>query len=282
MKEVRIEYRRWGIFRKRIDLRAPESWIDLTAGQFATCAKVHTDRLQDEDFIAGFFGTGKRIARRLTKFEQYRLIELANFAADPKSTVNFFYIEKIRCASLFAPEKKLHGITIEHFMLFDTFFFDYLNEPNDDNLAKFIACLYLKGRVKIMKWKTVIEKEKVTEVDFSRRVELISRCADKSTQYAIFLNYTFVRKWLAKAFPLLFVFREPGDDDGKPSKRTRRKQPAASPGKRNRPDWVAIFDNFVGDDIIHYDRYRQIPCTLVFRQINRRIADYNKLKYGKK
>jgi hypothetical protein len=282
MKEVRIEYRRWSIFRKHNDLRAPESWIDLTAGQFTVCAKIHTDRLRDEDFIAGFFGISKRIARRLAKFEQYRLIELASFAADPKSTVNFFYIEKIRGASLFAPEKKLYNVTIEHFMLFDTFFFDYLNEPSDENLARFVACLYLKKKIKIKRWKMVREKEKVTDVEISHRVNLIAKKVDKSTQYAIFLNYTFVRKWLAKAFPLLFVFREPGDEDEKPSKRTRRKQPVARPGKKNRPDWVDIFDSFVGDDIIHYDRYKQIPCTLVFRQINRRIADYNKLKHGRK
>ena len=213
----------------------------------------------DIQFISGFFGIKKSLSKRLDKFYQYKLIELAGFIAGPKATVNFFYLQEIPGTGLKAPGKRLHGVTFERFILFDTLFFDYINDRKENVLANFIAILCLKNN------------ETLNEIDIDERVDFILKKVDKCTQYAIFLNYTFIRKWLSKPYPWLFGFKE--DDPDEPAKRS------IQPKKPNRPDWNVVLDGLVGDDIIHYENYKQISCIVAFRTINRRIQIYN--KYGK-
>ena len=254
MKEVRIEDRR-----KVIIIQVPEEWIELTGPQFAICCKTYIEPVTDIEFISEFFGIEKSLAKRLDKFQQYKLIELAGFIANPKAMVDFFYLKEIPDTGLQAPGKHLRDVTFEQFMIFDSLFFDYMNEQKDNLLTKFIATLYLN------------ENEKVTGFNIDQRVNFISENVDKSTQYAIFLNYTFIRKWLSKPYPWLFGFKE--EDPDEPEKKNLR------PKKPNRPDWNAILYGLIGDDIIHYEEYRQIPCTVAFRTINKRIQTYN--QYGK-
>jgi len=265
MKEIRIEYPVLFFFRKTKMIQVPEEWIDLTGRQFAVCCSLFTEPLSDVMFISKFFGIKKSLAKRLGKFYQYKLIELAEFVANPKAMVNFFYLQEIRGTGLKAPDKRLHGVTFERFMLFDTLFFDYMNDRKEESLAKFIAILYLK-ETGIFKKKT----ENATDIYIDKRVKFIMKNVDKSTQYAIFLNYSFIRKWLSKPYPFLFGFTEEEDDDKK--KPVRLKKP-------NRTDWNAILDGLVGDDIIHHEQYTKIPCTVAFKTINNRIKNYN--KYGK-
>ena len=259
MKEVRIEHPRLFFFRKTQVIQVPEEWIDLSGRQFAACCRMFTEPLTDLQFIATFFGIKNSLAKRLDKYFQYKLIELAGFVASPKAMVNFFYITEIPGTGLEAPEKRLHGVTFERFILFDTLFFDYMNSRKEQTLANFIATLYLK------------KNEILSNINIDERVNFIAKNVDQSTQYAIFLNYTFIRRWLSKAYPLLFGFTEEDPDEPK------KKQ--VLPRKPNRPDWNAILDALAGDDIIHYEQYRQIPCTVAFRTINKRIQNYN--KYGK-
>jgi hypothetical protein len=257
-KEVKIEYPFLFFFRKTKIIQAPGEWVDLNSRQFAVCAKVFLEQVSDLDFISEFFGIKKSLVKRLNKFYQYKLIELIEFISSPKAGVNFFYLKKIPGTGLKAPAEKLKGITFEHFALFDTLFFDYMNDSKEESLCKFIATLYLK------------DGEKATEIDIDSRMDFIAKKVDKSTQYAIFLNYTFIRKWLSKPYPLLFGFEEEDPEE----KKTRIR-----PKKPNRPDWNAVIDSLVGDDIIHYEKYKQIPCLTAFRTINKRIQTYN--RYGK-
>jgi hypothetical protein len=257
MKEVRIEYPVLFFFRKTKIIQVPQEWIDLTGRQFAVCSKMFMEPVTDIAFISEFFGIKQSLAKRLDKFLQYKLIELAEFVANPKAIVNFFYLADIPGTGLKAPDKKLKGITFEHFSLFDTLFFDYMNDRKEESLVKFIAALYLK------------DGEIVTKIDFTSRTNFIAQKVDQSTQYAIFLNYTFIRKWLSKPYPLLFGFED--DPEEKKSKAIQKKP--------NRPDWISILDGLVGEDIVNYEKYKQIPCIVAFRTINKRIQTYN--KYGK-
>ena len=255
MKEVKIEYPFLFIFRKTEVLHVPEGWPELTARQFAACTRVFTGACSGGEFISGFFGIKKSAVRRLDKFQQYRLAEMAEFISAPRAAVNFFYLPEIPGAGLHAPDRRLKDVTFERFSLFDTFFFDCLNDKGEASQARFIAALYLK------------RGEKVTGIDFDRRVRLIEKTVDKATRYAIFRNYTFIRKWLAKAYPFLFGFTEGEPDRPKGTDRAK---------KANRPDWNGVLDAIAGDDILHYEDYKQIPCLTVFRQVNRRISNYNK------
>jgi hypothetical protein len=262
MKKARIEYRYLRFFRKTKILHLPEEWTDLTDRQFAACAKMYTETVTDAAFIAAFFGIKKSLARRMKPFLQYRLLDTVGFIASPQASVNFFYLRKIPGTNLVAPENRLKNINFEHFMIFDSLFFDYLGDANaatkkEEALSKFIAALYIK------------KKETVTKIDIDLRAGYIAKKVDKAMQYAIFLNYTFIRRWLALAYPFLFGFA----DEAEPEKDKRKPR---SHKKTNRPDWIDFLDTLVGDDIVHYEKYRQMACNIIFRTANKRIKNYTK------
>lgn len=255
MKKVKIEYPFLFFFRKEQHIEVPECWIDLSESQFAICSEAITSLVTDEVFISKFYGIKKSLVKQLSKFEQFKLIECAEFITNPKAMVNFFYLKSIPGTGLHSPGKRLQNISFEQFMLFDTFFFDYVNDPKESNLHKFVAGLYLK------------KGEVLTSIDFEKRMGYIAKHVDKATLDAIFLNYTFIRKWLSDTFKLLFEYNEP-DPDEKPEKKKQQ------PTKPNNPDWNAILDGFMGEDILNEQKYRNICCIRAFKTINKRIQIY--------
>lgn len=254
MKKVKIEYPFLFFFKKEKNIEVPQGWMDLSGSQFAICSEAITSIVTDEVFISKFYGIKKSLVKQLTKFEQFKLIECAEFIINPKAMVNFFYLKSIPGTALNAPDKKLQNVSFEQFMLFDTFFFDYVNDPKESNLHKFIAALYLK------------KGEVLTSIDFQKRVSYISKHVDKSSMDAIFLNYTFIRKWLSSVFKFLFEYNEQDPEE----KQEKKKQQNSS----NKPDWNSILDGFIGEDILNEDKYRSISCIRAFKTINNRIKIY--------
>lgn len=254
MKKVKIEYPFLFFFKKEKNIEVPQDWMDLSGAQFAICSEAITSIVTDEVFISKFYGIKKGLVKRLTKFEQFKLIECAEFIANPKAMVNFFYLKSIPGTGLIAPDKRLQNVSFEQFMLFDTFFFDYVNDPKDSNLHKFVAALYLK------------KGEVLTSINFQKRVSYIAKHVDKSSLDAIFLNYTFIRKWLSSIFKFLFEYNEQDPEE----KQEKKRQPIIS----NKPDWNSILDGFIGEDILNEQKYRSISCIRAFKTINKRIQIY--------
>lgn len=252
MRQVTIEYSTFLRGLKVININVPENWEELNGRQFAICARAIYEHLDDENFISEFFGIERKLVKKISRFVQYKLIEMAEFVASPKAISNTFYMDRIVDTNLFSPGSKLKEVTFEHFMLLDTFFFEYINNPSIELLQKFVASVYLE------------KEELITTIDIKQRISYISKKVDDATLYAIFLNYTFIRKWLSKAFPHLFSYSESEE------KSVKTKQ------KVNKPDWISILDALVSDDILNYDDYKVIPCTRAFKVINRRISSYYK------
>ena len=144
MRQVKIEYRYLFFFHRKIEIEVPEKWEDLSERQFKICSRLFTEPVPDEQFISEFFGISRKLVRNFSGFEQYRLIECAEFISEPKASVNSFFLKSIPGTYLHAPEPRLKNVSFEQFMLFDTLFFDYVNSHKDTDLCKFIACLYLK------------------------------------------------------------------------------------------------------------------------------------------
>lgn len=252
MRQVMIEYPLFLRGKKVLHINVPEKWEDLNGSQFAICARVIYEHMEDEDFICAFFGIEKKIVKKISRFVQYKLIEMAEFVSSPKGISNTFYMDRIPDTNLFSPGAKLKGVTFEHFMFIDTFFFDYINNPSIELLQKFVAAVYME------------KEELITTIDRDKRIKYISKNVDDATLYAIFLNYTFIRKWLSKTFPHLFSYSESEEKSVAPKQ------------KVNNPDWISILDALVSDDILNYDDYKDIPCTRAFKVINRRISSYYK------
>jgi len=265
MRKVEIKYRHLGIDRTK-KINAPESWSDLTDRQFSVCASIYVREVSEYDFVKKFYELPGLVMTKLSKFEIYKLAELADFAMTPEGITNFFFLKKISSTALLAPADRLLNISFEHFALFDTAFFDYVNSPTDDNLVNFVALLYLgKGEV-------------VTEIDFEGRVKALKlhirlKTVKLADLHSIFLNYIFIHRWLSRSFPALFEEKEPEEQD------VTQKQNLKKPAKPNRPNWNEIIDSFVGEDIINYDKYRKMPAIIAFKTINKRIK--NNRKNGK-
>lgn len=255
MRKVRIEYSRFLFFRKQKDIEVPEKWEELSDKQFSVCTKLFIQHVPDNRFISEFYGISQKLVNKFSKFEQYKLIECAEFISEPKAKVNYFFLKSIPGTYLHSPEPRLKNISFEHFMLFDTFFFEYINDPNEINIRKFIACLYIR------------KNEEISDFNFDNRLKYIAKKIDNATMYAIFLNYTFIRKWLSGVFSYLFEYKKADPDENK-AETIKNKKP-------NRPDWNAILDGFMGDDILNEERYKKIKCIRAFKTINNRIKHFN-------
>jgi uncharacterized protein YbcI len=75
---------------------------------------------------------------------------------------------------------------------------------------------------------------------------------------------------LAKAFPFLFEVKEKQENE------SEKKAVKTKNVKQFRPDWNSIIDSFIGEDILNYDKYRQMPAIIVFKTINKRIKNTKK------
>lgn len=259
MRTVDVNYRSFFSQRTR-HIDVPERWEDLKPYQFEVCAQLHISPPEDDEFICRFFKISARIVKQLTKFEKYRLTELVGFAINPAGLTDAFYIEEISGTGLLSPTRRLGNMSLEHFALMDTYFFKYVNQPSEAGLSEFVAALYLK------------RKEVITEIDFTARAIYVARNVDSYTQYALFLNYLFIRKWLSRSFKHLFNDGSEAEDDTP----TRRKYQKPKAPVKSLPRWVDIIDNFVGEDILNYDKYTAMNCIRAFKAINNRIKNYKK------
>lgn len=256
MRTVDINYRKY--FRNKVmHINVPEKWEDLKPYQFEVCAQMHVSPPDDDEFIQRFFKISARIVKQLTKFEKYKLTEMVGFAIHPSGITDTFYIQEISGTGLLSPTRRLGNITLEHFALMDTYFFKYVNNPTQLALSEFVSALYLK------------RKEVLTEIDFTKRAAYVAANVDQYTQYALFLNYLFIRKWLSMSFK--FLFSDETEDEP-----TNRKFKRPKSSVNNLPRWIDIIENFVGEDILNYDKYTAINCIRAFKVMNNRIKIYNK------
>lgn len=259
MRKVDVNYIRLWRYRSH-HVEVPERWEDLKPWQFEQCARMHLGPVDEDDFIYQFFRLPKHLVKQLTKFEKYRLTEMVGFAVNPTGLTDSFYLTELQGTGLLAPTRRLGNMSLEHFALMDTYFFKYVNEPSPEGLSEFVAALYLK------------RDEQLTSIDFTKRAAYVADKIDKSTQYAVFLNYLFVRRWLSRSFKFLFDDGSQGEDETPQRRRFETPKKAA----KTLPRWVDIIDGFVGEDILEYDRYTAMNCVRAFKTINNRIKNYKR------
>lgn len=225
----------------------PETWNEMTRGQFMTAVDVWTRGVDRDEFLVRMFGLPRNMVLLMDDYSKFCIIEQTEWMRRMDKACSVFFIERLPGSQYEAPGKRLQGMTLEQFMLADNYFQRHAIEPeNGELLSVFIAALYHAAD----------EKEDGME----RKVDFCSRL-DEGVRQAVFMNFMLVKRWLSMAYPLLFPSADDEDGDGK-----RRAKPKPT-------DWLAVFDAFLGDDVVWIDRYKQMLALDAFRLMNRRIKN---------
>ncbi len=272
MLKIEVEYRpvSWLPFARKVNRNVPQNWSDVIQKQLIAIACLYKSAISDINFLKEMSGLTKQILTRLSDFDRYKLMEIFEFVGDQQPH-HEFVIKKLpvtpnvilnlfqdRNLLLCAPCPKLKGITFGQFIFADTYFANYQQSNEETDLNKFIASLYLK------------KDESFDEKLIQSRHFQIGKI-DKNTREAIVLNYQLIHEWLALAYPLIFQKHE------ELSGQSRDKASLVSspePEKHRDPNqWIKVFQNFVGDDIIHDEVWAAKPVNTIFAYMTRKYKE---------
>ena len=272
MKEIRISYRTLGI-RRTIRRTVPTLWGELSEQQFLAAVGALHGNLSEAEYLHIMTTIPRRHLRKLDSWATYLLQKLVDGLRSKQSLTSRFFIDHV--GTLQAPAPALADMSLLQFMTVDEFWFQAdAQEPDTAKLARFVGALYLKPGQGYFS-----DDEGVQElVDFGENaceaiktkgiLHLLNikkhQAKRIATLKAIAVNWAMIRLWLAKVYPLLFQAPEQ-KENAQPSTLNAQRQTPKS------PNWVKIFDAFVGDDIAHIDAYKHLPCMDAFRIINNRI-----------
>lgn len=246
MQEIKIPYRRFWFWRHKTR-QLPQKWEELSTEQLIAVAENYLGICDDNQFLAAMCNVRKRIIRKLPSYFKYKIGKELEFLSD-YTPYNNFIIKRI--ASLYAPKYKMEGVSFGQFMFADTFYSNWCSSGSDDDLNKFIACLYLP---------------KDFEFDSKYLDKLSKRAARISTRekYAITLNYRLIKEWLPDVYPLIFDKADKGEK--------KKKRPSAQGN-----GWIKIFESIVGDDIVNQDKYARLPMHQVLKFVTNKIKEHAK------
>jgi len=277
MLTIEVKYRlvSWLPFIHKLESKVPQNWGDVSQNQLIAIAGLYKSTISDITFLQSMSGLKKRILHKLSDFELYKLMEIVEFVGDQKP-YHEFIIKKLQVRSLsfalslskgskqsngaclLAPQPKLKGVTFGQFIFADTYFANYQQSGDETDLDKFIASLYLGIN------------EKFEERLIQERYESIGKL-EPAIRQAIQLNYQLIHEWLALAYPLIFQKQELSVND-----ETRNPEPLSDRQagvSRNTTPWLKVFQNFVGDDILHDEVWAGKPVNTIFTYMTRKYKE---------
>lgn len=262
MITIEVKYRpvRWLPFSGKLESKVPQNWGELKQEQLIAVACLYNSASSDIAFLQSMSGLKKKIVNKLSDFERHKLMEIVEFVGELKPYPEFI-IKKLPICSLsakqskgtilYAPSPKLKGVTFGQFIFADTYFANYQESQKEIDLNKFIASLYLGMN------------EKFEERLIQERFEPIGKL-EINIRQAIALNFQLIHEWLALAYPLIFQKHEQVLND-----ETRTPEPVS----RNSSPWIKVFQNFVGDDILHDDIWAEKPINTIFAFMTRKYKE---------
>lgn len=251
--EVKYHPVSWLPFSGKAKSKVPQNWGDVSQKQLIAIACLYKSAISDIDFLKSMSGLKKNILNKLSDFELYKLMEIFEFVADQKP-YHEFIIRNLSVSHhpvLYAPSPKLKGVTFGQFIFADTYFANYQQSNDEDDLNKFIASLYLG------------KNEKFEERLIQERFLCIGKL-DMNIRKSVALNYQLIHEWLALAYPLIFQKREEMSNDNI-NEKTR-------PVSDN-STWIKVFQNFVGDDILHDEAWAAKPVNTIFAYMTRKYKE---------
>jgi hypothetical protein len=267
MLEIQVRYRpiSWVPFTRKANCNVPQNWGDVTQKQLNAIACLYKSTISDIGFMKAMSGLNKRMLSRLSDFEHFKLMEILEFIGEPKPHHEFIIrqlklqwlwsLSLSKCSKpglyLYAPGGKLKGVTFGQFIFTDTYFSNFQQSTDETDLNKFIASLYTG------------KNETFDERLIQERFESIGKL-ELNIRQAIVLNYQLIHEWLALAYPLIFQKREEMTNKDSPDR--------ARPFTDGSP-WIKVFQNFVGDDIIHDEVWAAKPVNTIFAYMTRKYKE---------
>lgn len=255
MRSVEIHYSpcRWVPWTRKVSGTFPENWEDVSYKQILVVAALLKNKSNELAFLKSMAGLKLSVLKRLDNFQLFKLMESVDFISN-RVPLHKFIVPKIQIKPgkliLYAPEPKLKGVSFGQFIFADSYFLSYQNTRNPDNLYKFIAALYLPP------------DEPFSEKNINQRYQQIQKINPNILE-AIVLNYQLIHEWLSLAYPLIFQKHE-AVSNGKPQSDRLAVESNT---------WIKVFQNFVGDDIIHDDLWAAKPINTIFSYMTRKYKE---------
>jgi hypothetical protein len=260
MKPITIRYRPISFIPvyRTVSGNFPENWNEISAAQLIAISCLYKGGSTDLHFLKTMTSLPLHVLRRTDDYERFKLMEQLEFIGERRASHEFIIkslpstrpMLQALCPALLAPAPKLKAVTFGQFIFADTYFSNYQETQNDDDLNKFITSLYLP--------KNTIFNENLINLNYKP----ISRI-NRNTREAIAINYSLIREWLSLAYPLIFQKRNEMISEA-PSPEQR------SVSKADTSLWIKIFQNFVGDDILHNDDWANQPINTIFQYMTRK------------
>lgn len=254
MRDIKLKYSILGIpfgFKRPV----PSGWRDLSPRQFIAATHLYFGDVETNKFLQEFYNLPRLSVISLTDFQRWKLLDLIDYVRDSRVPCSQFLIPVITGTKLMAPAPMLNGMCLQQFMTVDTFFNKYAISKKEEFLNLFISSLYLAKNERF-----IVTEKGHRLLDLNARSEEIKK-VDLKVKEAIFMNFTLIKTWLAKAYTHLFPEADQDDTDKKTGKPV---------------DWLEVFDHFVGDNIPDMETYRAMECTDAFRVLNRKIKEAKK------
>ena len=279
MLTIEVKYRpiRWLPFLRKVERIVPQNWGDVTQEQLISISSLYKSAISDLAFLKAMSGLKKGILSNLSDFELYKMMEILEYVGDQKPFPEFIIRQiKLRWqwslslsgwskgTILYAPQPKLKGVTFGRFIFADTYFANYQQYGDETDLNKFIASLYLG------------KNEKFEEHLIQERFAAIGKL-ELNIRQAIVLNFQLIHEWLALAYPL--IFQKLASTALRSTSDTSLEAPVAEPVEAKDPNtWIKVFQNFVGDDIIHDEVWAAKPVNTIFAYMTRKYKENAKRK----
>lgn len=245
MKELELDCSNW-LHKRRFKRQLPERWEEVSAKQLIAIAHLSIGDIDDNAFFSQLCDVPVKFVKRLGDFQKWMIGQQLLFTSGYEPWYKFI----LKLPGLAPPRPRMEGMTFGQLMFVDTFYGDWIEDPSDDNLNKFVGSVYIPAGEKFDSEKVGQYSENAAQLQQAERI-------------AVTLNYRLLKEWLTNLYPTIFVRPEEDPDEDKHKKTS----------VKNTGGWLVIFESIVGDDIIHQEEYFELSAHTVLRFMAKKIKE---------
>ncbi len=272
MKQIDLEYYpyRWLKIKRKVTGHFPQNWGDVQARHLIAIACLYNGTISEMRLLEVMSGISRRILKRLSHFQRYKLGELIEFIIDPRARHELI-IRKIIAKQpgskkhqvLHAPKPKLKGVSFAQFIFTDTWFGIYQQSQKREDLIRFVASLYWPEGSTFEENSLEANAKRLTGV----RAETLE---------AVAINWQLIHEWLSLSYPLIFHKVETPDRVSDTDQAPPDSDKAPAGPDQNR--WIKVFNNLVGDDVLNRDKWAETPVNVIFEYMTKKYKENAKRK----